>query len=343
MTGNTHDMQLFTKQEILKLFDQFTRMRALVIGDVMVDAYLWGKVERISPEAPVPIVAVTKRNSRLGGAANVALNLKSLGAEVVLCSVAGLDHRGDELIQLMREEHLDTEGILQCPGRITTTKFRIFGNKMQMLRVDEESTSTLDAGDGRSFGELINRLITEQPWDVVIFQDYDKGLITPDLISLVCREATVKGIPVAVDPKRRNFREYKNVQLFKPNLKEFREGLSSEAHPANAKAFQQAVNELHQKQQISQVLITLSNDGIYISHQGEGTHLPAHLRKVSDVSGAGDTVISVAALGLAAGLTPVQMAALGNLAGGLVCEEVGVVPVNRIKLLRETIKHLSVH
>ncbi|MFO7722725.1 MAG: PfkB family carbohydrate kinase [Bacteroidales bacterium] len=334
-------MQLFTKDTAEQLFEEFRLKRVMVIGDVMVDAYLWGNVDRISPEAPVPVVAVTRRSSCLGGAANVALNLKALGAETLLCSVVGNDHKGDELIQLLHDEHMDSSGILKSDHRITTTKFRIFGNRTQMLRVDEETTLPLEPVDTTAFISMLRQRIESSPWDVIIFQDYDKGLITQTLISEICSLAAARGIPVAVDPKRRHFTDYRGVALFKPNLKEFFEGVNHEPVAADTAEFQMAVDQFQENQQIEIVLITLSSEGVFVSWKGHGTILPAHVRDVSDVSGAGDTVISVAALGLACGLTPVQLSALGNLAGGLVCEEVGVVPVNREKLLRETLRQLT--
>lgn len=333
-------MHLFTRENLEQLFADFSKKRILIIGDVMVDAYLWGSVDRISPEAPVPVVAVTRRNNRLGGAANVALNIKAMGATPVLCSVTGRDMKGSELLLLMQDEDLDSSAILQSIRRITTTKFRIFGNNTQMLRVDEETTLPLSPEDANGFHRMLENRITRETWDAIIFQDYDKGLISPELIRLVIGLARQHGIPVAVDPKKANFNAYRNATLFKPNLKEFREGLTKVPDIRNRDEFQESVNQLHDRQEIEQILITLSSDGVFISKNGEGTHLPAHIRSVADVSGAGDTVISVATLGLASGLLPVQLAALGNLAGGIVCEEVGVVPVNKHKLLQEAIRHL---
>ena len=341
MNPENNDMQHFTREALDELFREFHQKRVLVIGDVMVDAYLWGSVDRISPEAPVPVVAVTHRSSRLGGAANVALNVKALGAEAVLCSVVGNDVRGNEFIALMEAEGLDCGGIMQSESRITTTKFRIFGNRTQMLRVDEEVTDHLSAGDAEVFMEKLRKKLRGEKWDVVIFQDYDKGLITKELIAGVTSIAGELDIPVAVDPKRRHFTDYRNVTLFKPNLKEFVEAVMGGSSPGDESAFREAVERLQISQEIEIVMITLSSEGIFVSHEGQGLRMPAHVREVSDVSGAGDTVISVAALGLASGITPVQLAAIGNLAGGLVCEEVGVVPVNREKLLKEACRQLT--
>ncbi len=341
MNSSENKMHLISHEDIEQLFAGFSGKRVMIIGDVMVDAYLWGNVERISPEAPVPVVVVNRRSSRLGGAANVALNVKALGAEAVLFSVVGNDQKGDELIDLMKAEGLDNKGIIKSDSRKTTTKFRIFGNRTQMLRVDEETTDPLSPEDMAVFSETIINKINSELWDVIIFQDYDKGIINAELIDTVCNAAGDLHIPIAVDPKKRHFTDYRHVNLFKPNLKEFRDGILGVIDPGCEEDFEQAVINLHKSQDIVTILITLSNEGVYVSHLGEGARLPAYVREVSDVSGAGDTVISVAALGLACGLTPVQYAALGNLAGGLVCEEVGVVPVNREKLKQEAIKNLT--
>ncbi|HRZ42241.1 MAG TPA: bifunctional ADP-heptose synthase [Bacteroidales bacterium] len=332
-------MKLFTEEALDNLFESFSKMRVLIIGDVMVDAYLWGTVDRISPEAPVPVVAVTRRNNRLGGAANVALNIKSMGATPVLCSVAGKDIRGGEFLLMMQEEHMDNGGILQSSKRLTTTKFRIFGNNTQMLRVDEETTEPLNRSDTSGFHQMLEEKITRESWDVIVFQDYDKGLISSETIGLVTTLASARNIPVAVDPKRKNFMSYRNVSLFKPNLKELKEGLKSELD-LGTEAFHTIVEQFQQQQHIGRMMVTLGSEGVYVRSGGIGEILPAHLRSVADVSGAGDSVISVASLCLAAGLSPMQTAAVGNLAGGLVCEEVGVVPVNRGKLRQEASKHL---
>lgn len=341
MTLHSPGQPLFTRDSAESLFKQFRDQRVLVIGDVMLDAYLWGRVDRISPEAPVPVVAVSQRSSKLGGAANVAINLKSLGAEPHLCAVIGNDPRGVELVQLMGEEGLDCSGMLSSSDRCTTTKFRIFGNNTQMLRVDEEVTDHLNERDRRDFLHTILQKIESSTWDVIIFQDYDKGLLDAEVIRRVLLMASERGIPVAVDPKRRNFSYYHGVALFKPNLKELSEGFGGQFDPGNPEQFREAVQRLHDEQRISMVLVTLSSEGVYISHQGISTQWPAHIRQVADVSGAGDTVISVAALGLACGLQADQLAALGNLAGGLVCEEVGVAPISRDKLLNEVFQKLT--
>lgn len=324
-----------------KVFEQFSHLRVMVIGDVMVDAYIFGKVERFSPEAPVPVVTVEKRVNRLGGAANVAVNLKSLGAEPILCSVIGNDLKGKEFRQLLDDAKISGEAIMAGKDRVTTTKFRVIGNKTQMLRVDEEVTHDLIGNDQSILQAKIFEILEKSAIHAIIFQDYNKGVLTAGLITKVIAKAKALEIPVAVDPKRKNFFQYKSASLFKPNLKELREGLGLDLQADNLNSLEDAVDYLHKKLDIMTIMTTLSERGVFVSHcEPDGNIwrqlIPAHIRKISDVSGAGDTVISVAALCLACKLDPLEIATLANLAGGLVCEEVGVVPVNREKLLKES-------
>jgi rfaE bifunctional protein kinase chain/domain len=319
-----------------KLFESFKDLNVLIIGDVMVDAYIWGSVSRISPEAPVPIVSVNKRESRLGGAANVARNIRAMGANPILCTVVGDDPRGLEFRQLLEEEEMDTRGVLQSKHRVTTTKFRVIGNNMQMLRVDEETNADLIPEDRVALRSCFEKLIAENTIDVILFQDYDKGVITEDLIAAVVAKAREKQIVVTVDPKKKHFSNYKNVTLFKPNLKELKEGLNIEFDHRNRDELEEAVGQLQKTLNAKMVMVTLSEDGILIRHDTNGsrsTVIPSQVRSVSDVSGAGDTVISVASLCLACDVAPEAMAFISNLAGGQVCERVGVVPVDRDALL----------
>lgn len=330
-------MPKFSKQEINSFFEKIKDLNIVIIGDVMIDSYLWGNVDRISPEAPVPIVAVNKRANRLGGAANVALNIKAMGATPILCSVIGNDKQAEIFDELLTENHLSAEGILKNKNRITTTKFRVIGNNMQMLRVDEEMVTPLQRIDQQKFFQIIRAIFAQQKIDAVIFQDYDKGVITPDLIKKITLLCTENNIPVAVDPKKRNFDAYRNLTFFKPNLKELREGLGLNFDKNDFNSLRKAVRKLHQKQNLRLILATLSDAGVFISHwmgndSFEDFHIPAHLRSIADVSGAGDTVVSLATLCLALGMKPTEVAAISNLGGGQVCESVGVVPVNPEKL-----------
>lgn len=317
------------------LFKTFSGMKALVIGDVMIDAYLWGKVERISPEAPVPIVSVNKKETRLGGAANVAINLQALGATPLLCSVIGGDINGRDFIDLMQQLGMSPDGIVQSSERPTTVKTRVIGNNHQMLRVDEEWDTEINASERRQLLDKIENLLDHLKVDVIIFEDYDKGVISKLLIERVVRLAKNRQIPVAVDPKKRNFNHYKNVTLFKPNLKELREGMKLDLEKGQLDELKKAVHKLSTDHHLENVLLTLSEKGMFVHTGKEDVHIPAHVRNIADVSGAGDTVISVASLCLAANTSPELMASLSNLAGGLVCEKVGVVPVEKDVLLKE--------
>lgn len=336
-------MDIKSKLGSIEVFSKFEQLNIMIIGDVMIDSYLFGKVDRISPEAPVPIVVVNSRTNRLGGAANVALNIKAMGARPILCSVIGQDDKAETFEKLLTENGLFTGGILRSKNRITTTKFRVIGNNMQMLRVDEETTAPLTNDDLRTFGHIIQAAIQEQPINAIIFQDYDKGVISPELIENILKIAGKNNIPVTVDPKKKNFDFYKNLTLFKPNLKELKEGLGIDFDKKDIDSLRKAARQIHENKNINIVLVTLSEEGIYISKRtAEGAytdyHLPAHRRAIADVSGAGDTVISVATLSLAIGLPVDEIAAVSNLAGGQVCEFIGVVPVDREKLLEETSK-----
>ena len=323
------------KKQLNKAFETFDNLNVLIIGDVMVDSYMWGHVTRVSPEAPVPIVAVNKKEERMGGAANVALNVQAMGATPILCSVVGVDKDGEIFMELLRKQKLSLKGILKSRDRITTNKTRVIGNNHQLLRVDEEMENDITRYETQQLLSIILYLLKTEKVHVVIFEDYDKGLITPSLITKVVAEAKRKKIPVVVDPKKKNFSNYRNVTLFKPNLKELKEGLKWDFDSLNKKQLQKAVSTFREKQNIDIALVTLSEHGIYVDDGSVKRLIPAMVRNIADVSGAGDTVISVAALCLAAGLDPVSTAAITNLAGGQVCEKVGVVPVNRKQLFRE--------
>lgn len=336
---------MFNPEKIERLFEAFGRKRIMVVGDVMTDAYLFGKVDRISPEAPVPVVSVTRRTSRLGGAANVALNLHSLGAKPVLVSVIGDDVRGKEFVSMLNESNMPSHGILHSTNRITTTKFRIIGNNVQMLRVDEEITNEISSEEEALLIKTVERIIEDEQIDAIILQDYNKGVLTEKVIVSIVQLANSRSIPVAVDPKQKHFLSFHDVTLFKPNLKELKEGLNLPIEPSGIAEISEAVSLLQQQLNARMVLVTLSEKGILIRtatndemNEGKEHHFPAHVRRIADVSGAGDTVISVATLCLAAGVEVDLLAAIANLAGGLVCEEVGVVPVDKTKLKQELFK-----
>lgn len=323
------------KQKLHQVFDSFNSKKVLVIGDVMIDAYLLGKVERISPEAPVPVLAAQERENRLGGAANVALNVQALGATPVLCSVVGKDDKSRIFFELLQKRGMTAEGILASTERITTTKTRVISGDQHLLRVDSEITQELSPQLATQFAEHIAQIVESQRIDAIIFEDYDKGVITAPLIEKVVRLATEKQIPTLVDPKKRHFLSYKKVTLFKPNFKELVEGLKLDIGKGDFQGIGKAAQILHRDYQISYVLTTLSELGVFVSYNGSYHRQPAEVRHIADVSGAGDTVISIAALCLSAGLAPVEIATIANLGGGLVCEKVGVVPIDKQQLLAE--------
>ena len=326
------------KEHIREMFRSFSNLNVLIIGDVMIDSYMWGKVNRISPEAPVPIISVSKKEKRLGGAANVALNIQAMGANPILCSVIGIDLEGQSFLDLLKTQKLSQKGILKSRDRITTEKTRVIGNNHQLLRIDEEIEEDITAAETQQLITLISYLIQNEKIDVILFEDYNKGLITPKLISKVVELAKSKGIPTCVDPKKKNFNAYKGVTLFKPNLKELREGLKLDISSDNINELQRAISSFRVKQKFETALVTLAEKGVIINSRSEKHHTPAHIRSIADVSGAGDTVISVAALLVALRANPIVMAAIANLAGGLVCEQIGVVPVSKEQLLEEALK-----
>lgn len=317
--------------------------RVLIVGDVMIDSYMWGNVTRISPEAPVPVVSVTKREKRLGGAANVALNIEAMGATPIICSVLGNDDSSKDFQQIMYQNNMDRRGIVTSDNRMTTMKSRVIGNNMHIVRVDEESTHPLSEMEEDLLLDRIVRTVKALPIDAIIFQDYDKGCITPRIIEEVTALAQRKKILTTVDPKHRNFASFKNVGLFKPNLKELREGLNIEIDDSSDERMMHDLLEasklLHERQNIDIVLITLSSKGMYACDFRGGTPqtvlVPACVHSVSDVSGAGDTVISVITLALASGMSLNDAVCCANIAGGLVCEQVGVVPIDVEKLKAE--------
>ncbi len=323
------------------LFDKFNGLRILVIGDVMLDAYVMGKVNRISPEAPVPIVSLENEDARIGGAGNVALNLLALGANPIICGVIGEDTSGDKLLNLFEKNGISTDGLVKSMARKTTVKTRVISNKQQLLRIDSESTFPLLESEEIKLNNTIQDIIN-QGVDGIIFEDYNKGVLTDSVIQNTIKIAKEKDIPTAVDPKKENFLSYKGVSLFKPNLKELKEGLNLNFDfNSNKELFEKGIEVLEEKLQNEISFITLSEYGVFIKNQTEKYYVPAHMRSISDVSGAGDTVIAVATLCLISGASTKQIAEISNLAGGLVCEKSGVVSISKNDLLKEVSELLS--
>jgi rfaE bifunctional protein kinase chain/domain len=324
-------------QNIPDLFKAFQKLKVLVIGDVMIDAYIWGTVSRISPEAPVPVVNVKNREKRMGGAANVALNLQSLGAEPILCAVLGDDEEANIFEDLLEKRNITAKGIIRSKDRITTIKERVLSGSQHLLRVDSESLEPLNSSEENLLSQKILELIPEV--DVVVFEDYDKGTINAQIIQDTVERAQELGKPVVVDPKKNNFFHYKGVDLFKPNLKELKEGMNVNFEHSNQEVLKSQTQLLRERLSCKMVMTTLSEKGVYIQSEQEDFLIPAYKRSISDVSGAGDTVISIAALCMALNLKADFVATLSNLGGGIVCEELGVVPIDAKKLEVEAIKH----
>lgn len=327
------------KINIEQVFSKFSELNVLVIGDAMVDNYLWGKVDRISPEAPIPIVTVTKQESRLGGAGNVSLNIQAMGATPILVSIIGNDEKGRIFEELMQEKKLPTQGIFIDPTRITTVKTRIISGGQQISRVDQEVSTLIDHELEQLIFDRIKSIIEAQKIHIVVFVDYDKGLITPWLIKNVIELAKSKHILIAADPKIRNFNNYQQVDLFKPNFKEFKEGLKLLVEKTDMEELKKISDIFKKENKIGLLFITLSELGVFLTNGEKQHYYPAEVRDIADVSGAGDTVIAAASLCLAAGLPIPFMAQLSNLAGGLVCEKLGVVPIDSELLKKEAKKY----
>ena len=318
------------------LFSGFISKKVLVVGDAMIDAYMWGEINRMSPEAPVPVVEVKKHENRLGGAANVALNLQSMGATPILCSVIGNDSQSILFKELIQNANLSNKGLLTSKERRTTLKTRVIAENKHQLRIDEEDTHPITCET--EFLNLIQELIADV--DVVILQDYNKGVLTAKVIAKVIEIANTKNIPTIVDPKKQNFLAYKNCTIFKPNLAEIKAGMNIDFNPDITQEIEKAAADLRELLNAKGVLLTLSGRGICINTKENFTHTPAFKRNIIDVSGAGDTVIAVAALCLASNMNLNDLSVLSSLAGGLVCEEVGVVPIQKEELLIEAKKSI---
>ncbi len=322
-------------EDFKKLFDAFSSLKVGVIGDVMLDTYMWGQVDRISPEAPVPVVSLHKKEYRIGGAGNVALNCQSLGAQVSVLSVTGDDTEGMLLNELFESNTIDTSYLVKSTDRITTSKTRIISRNQQMMRLDAEVINDLNGEEETALLSNIQGYISKVDPDIIIFEDYNKGVLTESLISKVIQLCKQAGVLTAVDPKRKNFFSYRQADIFKPNLKEVKEGLNLLMDDITQPLLQNIHAELEQLLHHQISFITLSEKGVYYQTGSRSGIIPSHLRNISDVSGAGDTVIAVASMVYAATKNVHLMAEIANIAGGLVCEEVGTVTISKEKLLQE--------
>lgn len=321
------------RERVKKIFSEFSNKKILVIGDVMMDAYYWGKTERISPEAPVPIVEVEHTNYNPGGAGNVALNLSALGAQVSIITVIGRDNNGNVLIDLLETEGIDISKILLLEEYNTPIKTRVIAQDQQVIRIDKEKNSIDINNYLDDLKQLINKEIDK--FDGVILADYNKGLLSRQLIRLILKIAGKKEVPVYVDPKHKNFLEYKGVRLFKPNLVEFKIAIDNSFNIDN-------IIDYGRKFLIDSgsdmLLITRGAQDALLFIQDINFVIPTITQSVHDVSGAGDTVIATFALADACGAEPVESANIANIAASIVCSKVGVVPIKIDELKASLLK-----
>lgn len=320
--------------EIETFFERFNQLKVAIIGDVMIDSYIVGKVTRVSPEAPVPVVNLKNKENRLGGAANVALNIASLGAKPIMCSCIGNDEDSETLIHLLNQAGISDEGIIRSDNRQTTVKTRVIGNNQHLIRIDSEQSNAINQQEETKLIAKIKTII-DQGIDAIIFEDYNKGVLTKQLITEIISYANQRNIITTVDPKKENFFAYQKVTLFKPNLKELKEGTGIDFEIQETEKFQQAISILEKKLNNQISFVTLSEHGVFIKDQHASYQIPAHIRNIADVSGAGDTVISVATLCLAAGADTKFTAECANISGGIVCEKSGVISIQKSELIHE--------
>lgn len=313
-------MKLERAQEIIQ---RFSEKRVLVIGDVMLDQYLWGTAARISPEAPVPVVTVEKRTTTPGGAGNVALNLAGLGCSVEIAGVIGDDEEGRILTGLFNNRAISTAGLRQIHRGKTTVKTRVIAQDQQVVRIDQENMVQSENNFRSQILQHVETCI--DGIDGIILEDYNKGLLTGEMIASILEISSKNKVNVYVDPKKDNFDQYRNVRLFKPNKKEFLEGTGVQY---NGIDFNEAGRRFRKRSGIEILVVTRGPEGISVFTETGQVDIPTRARKVHDVSGAGDTVISLFSLADLAGASCEEAAELANYGAGRVCEEVGVVPIN---------------
>ncbi len=311
------------------LADQFSQKHILVIGDLMLDSYMWGQTNRISPEAPVPVVSVQKVTHNPGGAANVGWNIASLSAKVTMAGVVGDDSHGEQLLKIISDRGINIDSVAKDPLRPTTVKTRVIAQSQQVVRTDYES---LDELSSESLQAMQNSIVQNMnDVDAVILADYNKGLFSEEMISAILSLANENNVPVYVDPKHDHFFAFTGVRLFKPNAVEYARAMNTTEHDTGGSTLREKLNADH-------VLVTLGAAGMQLTTAEDEIKISTKARAVHDVSGAGDTVIAVYTLADISGATPKEAATLANLAAGRVCEEVGVVPID-LAMLTEMLNH----
>jgi len=323
------------KKRLIELQNNFKNKKIAVIGDMMLDSYFWGDIKRISPEAPVPVLEVENEFYRFGGAANVALNIQKLNGIPLPIGVIGNDNHGTIFSSLLKNAGISKDGIIVDDKRPTTTKTRVIADSHHFVRIDQESKEYLNTKVEKDILNLFKSKINEL--DAIILQDYNKGVLTTSLIEKIISIANKKNILITVDPKFNNFFSYKNVSVFKPNRKEAEDVLGLKIK--NEKDMFIVGKKLLNKLKAKNILLTLGEEGIAIFQKDKLLNrIPTKARKVSDVSGAGDTVISTLTMALTAGANILEASYLANYAAGIVCGEVGIVPIE-IKKLFNTIRN----
>jgi D-glycero-beta-D-manno-heptose-7-phosphate kinase len=329
----------FTEQRLKELLKNFIGKRIAVVGDLMVDSYYWGTVSRVSPEAPVPVVDVVSESVRLGGAANVANNIQTLGGEPVLIGLIGDDHPGEMFLNILKEQNLTADGVVKDIARPTTIKTRVIAHGQHVVRIDNESKVDCP--------EHLQHLIIDavkyniHTIDGIILEDYNKGVITKDIIHEIIAVAHKYGKIITVDPKFNNFFEYKNVTVFKPNKREAEQAIGDKIRNNNdvIRAGERMLTTL----QVENVLMTRGEEGLTLFEKsGEISHMKSLATNVQDVSGAGDTVISTLTMALVSGVSAKEAAALSNCAASVVIGSVGIVPIQPDELLANAL-HMTNH
>ena len=322
-------------KKLTEIFDSFASKKVLIIGDVMIDSYIFGSKKSVE-NAPSPILNASRKEKRLGGAANVALNVQSLGATPILCSVVGDDHDGRTFERLLNQQGMPYKGIIRSQNRITTNKLRVLSGSQQLLRIDSEDVHPLIELDRKALLNHILDLIEE--CDLIIFEDYDKGTIYAEIISETIRIAKSQGIPIAVDPRQQNFESYKGVTLFKPGVPEMEKAISATIDERNESSLKDAIEQVDKKIGADSYLISLDDGSIFYQSEKHSFKTPPFITGVSDMSGVGNAVVSVAGLSKMIGLGGEEIAALSSLTAGVVANYSGVVPVDKDQLLNQASK-----
>src|SRR4051812_20649328 len=320
--------QPLARDRVLQLIQKVRSSRVVVIGDIMLDRYLIGDTERLSPEAPVPVVTVAERHAALGGAANVAANVAAMGARCFLVGSVGDDADGAAIRQELAVARLQDRFVLTVAGRPTTSKTRIIARSQQIVRIDDEVETLLDGPDLDRLVRVAREALADA--DALLLEDYNKGALPPALIGAVMEIARRRGIPIVVDPKFRQFFEYAGATVFKPNRRELESALGAAVDLQNGNALPEVLARLR----VDNLLVTLGSEGmVLVTKDGTLTQIPSMAREVYDVSGAGDTVTAWMGTALAAGATVREAAQLANYAAGVEVGKAGVATVSPEEVL----------